>query len=184
MEYVWRSQNERLVCAHFYILLHCDQEDVSVKNEAFHKLESLQLRVKEAEASGDIWIHVHHQENEWLTDLWCEFLHFRKKKRAWKLSFLFFTTRVMIMIRKCSNDWKTDISIKYLPVSGKMVSVLKVALTVCWKDDVWWKMAASCKGKWQMLGMPNGEEQLLQWSVAKCHQDKKCWHHLVNGNLI
>lgn len=99
-------------------------------------------------------------------------------------SFLFFTTRVRTTIRKCSNNWKTDISIKYLPVSGKMVSVLKVALTVCWKDDMWWKTAESCEGKWQMLGMPNGEEKFLQWSVAKCHWDEKCLYHLVNGNLI
>lgn len=38
----------------FYILFHCDQKNVSVKEEAFHKLESLQLQVKETEATDGI----------------------------------------------------------------------------------------------------------------------------------
>ena len=44
--------------------------------------------------------------------------------------------------------------------------------------------AASCNGKREMLGALNGEEQLMQWSIAKNNKDEDSWHHLVSGNLI
>lgn len=46
------------------------------------------------------------------------------------------------------------------------------------------RTVASFKGKQQTLGVLNGEEQLVQWSMAKNNQCESSWPHLVNGKLI